>query len=410
MKLVLDPCRSLACAVLCLLLVACTEAPVPAESPLEHAEKHLDATYVCPMHPEVTSDLPGECPICGMDLVEQAPPAPDDAAGVELSPTAAASLGVRVAPARLGQLDRSVRTVGTVAYDERATVEVQVRTEGYVEALSVRAAGEAVRRGQRLFEVFSPRLAAAQREYLQLLASGDAALVSAAEARLAALGLTPAAVGSLRERGEVDARVAYHSPITGVVLALGVREGALAAPGASVITLADASRLWVIVDVPEAAAAAIATGAPAELVFPSLPGRLVASRVEERLPALEATTRTFQARIPLANPSSEFAAGMRVDVSIQSQPGPERVLVPLEAVIRTGAEDRVLVETRAGAFEARVVHVGDESGGLAEILHGLAAGERVVVSGQFMLDSETRVSSGLARFGEGHDHHAGRAP
>ena len=410
MNLAMNLCRGLACAALSLLLVACSEPPGPAESPLEHAEKHLDPTYVCPMHSEVTSDQPGECPICGMDLVEQAPPALDEAAEVELSPAATASLGVRVEPARLGRLDRSFRTVGTVAYDERATVAVQVRTEGYVEALSVRAEGETVRRGQRLFEVFSPRLAAAQREYLQLLASADAALVAASEARLQALGLTPAAIRRLRERGEVDARVAYHSPTQGVVLALGLREGALAVPGASVLTLADASRLWVIADVPEAEAAAVVTGAAAELAFPSLPARRLVARVEETLPALEARTRTFQARIPLANPSNEFAAGMRVDVSIQSAPGPERVLVPLEAVIRTGAEDRVLVETRPGAYQARVVHVGNESGGVAEILHGLEAEERVVVSGQFMLDSETRVRSGVARFGGEQDQHAGHGP
>ena len=402
--------RGLAVAALSLLGVACTEAPAPAESPLEHAEKHLEPTYVCPMHPEVTSDQPGECPICGMDLVEQAPQALDEVAEVEVSPAAAASLGVRVETARLGRLDRSFRTVGTVAYDERATVEVQVRAEGYVEALAVRAEGEAVRRGQRLFEVFSPRLATAQREYLQLLESGDAALLSAAEARLVALGLTPAAIGRLRERGEIEPRVAYHSPARGVVLALGLREGALAAPGASVLTLADTSRLWVIADVPESEAAAVATGAMVELAFPSLPGRRVSASVEERLPALDARTRTFQARIPLANPSHEIAAGMRVDVAIQAEPGSEQVLVPLEAVIRTGDEDRVLVETRPGAYQARVVHVGNESGGVAEILHGIEAGERVVVSGQFMLDSETRVSAGLARFGEGHDHHQGHDP
>lgn len=399
--------RGLAGAALSLLLVACTEAPAPAESPLEHAEKHLEPTYVCPMHPEVTSDQPGECPLCGMDLVEQAPQVPDAAAEVALSPAATANLGVRVEAARAGRIDRAFRSVGTVAYDERATVEVQVRAEGYVEALTVRAEGEGVRRGQRLFEVFSPRLAAAQREYLQLLASGDAALVSAAEARLTALGLAPAAIGRLRERGEVDARVTYHAPTSGVVLALGVREGALAAPGATVLTLADASRLWVVADVPESEAAAVATGAGAELSFPSLPGRRVSARVEERLPALDARTRTFQARIPLANPADEFAAGMRVDVAIQAEPGPEQVLVPLEAVIRTGDEDRVLVETRPGTFQARVVHLGKESGGVAEVLHGLEAGERVVVSGQFMLDSETRVRSGLTRFGAQEDQHAG---
>ena len=306
---------------LSLLLGACGKPPSPAgsENALEHAAKHLDASYQCPMHPEVTSDRPGKCPICGMALVPMAPveaetqpqpqsqerkllyyrnpmnpavtsPVPrkdemgmdyvpvyaevgdDDTGAIQLSATMVNNLAVRTVAARKGQLETSIQTVGTLAYDERGRIEVRVRAEGYVERLSVRAEGESISRGQPLFAVFSPKLAAAQREYLHAIALGDPALVDASAGRLQALGLDAATIERLRATGKAAERVTYYAPEDGVVTMLGVREGALAEPGMSAMTVVPISRLWVVAEIPEADAARAREGATAMLSWMSFAG------------------------------------------------------------------------------------------------------------------------------------------
>jgi Cu(I)/Ag(I) efflux system membrane fusion protein len=439
------------------LLAGCgrpPEAPVQ-ETAAEHAAKHLDPAYQCPMHPEVRSGEPGRCPICGMDLVLVEPPAPTgpeakplyyrhphdptvtspvprkdemgmdyvpvygDAGGgeggaIELSAAMVNNLGVRTAEARVGEVDPVLQTVGRLAYDERGRVEVRVRAEGYVERLSVRAEGERVRRGQALFAVFSPKLAAAQGEYLQALGLGEATLVGAAEGRLRALGLPPADIARLRAGGKVQERVTYHAPRDGVVTMLGIREGALAEPGMSALTIAPIEQLWVVAEVPESAAAAVRAGAAAKVSVAALPGQAFEAQVIEVLPEMNETTRTLQVRLGLDNAGLRLAAGMLADVTIEAAGARSALLIPLEALIRTGRAERVIVALGEGRFAARDVRAGAESGDSVEILHGLEAGDRVVVSGQFMIDSESQVRSSLRRYGTdeegaaaGHDHGGG---
>ncbi len=372
--------------------------PVTNETPLEHAARHLDASYRCPMHPEITSDEPGTCPICGMDLVPvYADGNVSQAAVIELSPVMVNNLGVRTAPARRGRLDARVEAVGTVAWDDRRLVEVRVRAEGYVERLTVRAEGERVRRGQPLFAVFSPRLVAAQREYLHAASLGDAALLAASAARLEALGLGAAAIRNLAEDGEPSPRVTYSAPVDGVVRALGVREGALVDPSMSAVTLVPAARLWVVADVPEADAARIGVGVPATITFTALPGERYTARALEVLPALAAATRTLQVRFAIDNPGGILAAGMLADVVIEAPAGPESVLVPAEALIRTGRAERVIVALGGGRFRAREVVAGRAGATEVEIHAGIEPGEQVVVSGQFMIDSESQVRDSLRR-------------
>jgi len=378
------------------------DAPVAASPAHDHAE-HAGSSYQCPMHPEVTSGEPGQCPICGMDLVPVRPAAEtasSEEGALQLSAAMVNNLGVRTAPVRHGELGRQVDTVGTVAYDDRGRVEVRVRTDGYVERLAVRAEGETVRRGQALFAVFSPRLAAAQREYLAALAMAEPSLVDAAAGRLRALGLDAAAVARIKASAQPTERVTYFSPIDGVVTMLGVREGALADPGMSAMTLVPFDRLWVVADVPEADAAHVAAGARATLRFAALPGQQFDATVLEVLPQLDTATRSLQARIPLQNPGERLSAGMLADVVIEGAGGGHGLLIPQEALIRTGRSERVMVALGDGRFVAREVRSGAESGDDIEILDGLADGEMIVVSGQFMLDSESQVRSSLRRYGD----------
>jgi Cu(I)/Ag(I) efflux system membrane fusion protein len=426
-----------------LLVAACGDAPAPSNgTAATQAAGHAEPAYQCPMHPEVTSDRPGQCPICGMDLVPVRPAAaqagtrdareplyyrhPHDptvtspvprkdemgmdfvpvyASGdestdgaLQLSAVMVSNLGVRTAPVRHGTLGGTVDAVGTVAYDERGRVEVRVRTDGYVERLVVRAEGEPVRRGQSLFSVFSPRLAAAQREYLAAASLGEPALAAAAAERLHALGLDRGAIERLKATGQATERVSYFAPVDGVVTMLGVREGSLAEPGMSAMTLVPVDRIWVVADIPEADAARVEAGAAAGIRFPSIPGERFEGRVLEVLPQLDAATRSVQARIPLENPGGRLAAGMLSDVIIEGNGAGHGLLVPQEALIRTGRSERVIVALGEGRFAPREVRAGAESGPDIEILEGLQAGEEVVVSGQFMIDSESQVRSSLRRF------------
>ncbi len=425
-------------AAAALLLGACggSQPSAGAETALEHASKHLEPSYQCPMHPQVTAKEPGRCPICGMDLVEVRaaqpgagdplyyrhphdplvtsptprkdemgmdfvpvygdPPGGDD--GVLLSPAMVNNLGVRTATVRRDALGQAVETVGAVAYDDRGKVEVRVRADGFVERLAVRAEGETVRRGQALFAVFSPRLAAAQREFVHALDLGETALIAASAQRLQSLGLDAATVTRLRETRSVSERVTYHAPVDGTVAMLGIRDGGLAEPGMSAMTIAPVDRYWVVAEVPEADAARVRAGAPATVSFTALPGERFIAEVLEVLPGLNEATRTLQARLAVGNAGGRLRAGMLANVRIEGGAGEPVLLVPAEALIRTGRGERVIVALGGGRFAAREVVAGRESGEQVEVRGGLAEGDQVVVSGQFMIDSESQVRGAVRRF------------
>ncbi len=385
----------IAILVSAIALNACDPGPKSAPAPVASKERK-PLYYRNPMDPGVRSDVPRKDSM-GMDYIPVYAEA--DETGVVALPAAMVNnLGVRTAPVRRGALASEARAVGVAAYDERRRVEVRVRTEGYVERLAVRASGEPVRRGQLLFSAYSPKLASAQREFQAALAMGDAGLVDAAAARLHALGLGSAAIKNLREGGAPAERVSYFAPVDGVVLDLGVRDGGLAEPGASAMTLAPLDPMWVVAELPEALASSVTAGTSAAVTFGALPGQQFEARVLELLPSVNAATRTVQARLSLANPGRKFTAGMIADVTLAAGEGADALIVPLSALIRTGKSERVIVALGEGRFTAREVVAGRQSGDDVEILSGLTGNEQVVVSGQFMIDSESQLRSGLARF------------
>ncbi|MSQ91822.1 MAG: efflux RND transporter periplasmic adaptor subunit [Gammaproteobacteria bacterium] len=374
---------------------ACGPGQQSAPTPVtQEARKPL--YYRSPMDPGITSDVPRKDSM-NMDYIPVYA-GTNESGVVALSGAMVNKLGVRTAPVRRGALAAEVRAVGLTAYDERGRVDVRVRTEGYVERLAVRAAGETVRRGQLLFAAYSPRLAAAQREFKAALAMGDGSLVESAAARLHALGLGDAAIKALREGGVPAERVSYFAPIDGVVVDLGVRDGGFVEPGVSAMMLAPLDRLWVIAELPESQASAVTAGFAAIVTFGALPGQQYEVRVLELLPAVNAETRTVQARLTLPNPGRRFAAGMVANVTLAAGTGADSLLMPLAALIRTEKSERVIVSLGEGLFIAREVVAGRQGGDEVEILRGLEGNEQVVVSGQFMIDSESQLRSGLARF------------
>ena len=401
--------------LLALVLGGCakeSEAPAVSEpaaaaaddSAAEHAAKHADRLYRCPMHPDVVRNEPGQCPICGMDLVEVEPePAtPADAAGpeVRISPAVVNNLGVRTAAAAMGAPERRAATVGYVAFDERRMRQVQPRAEGWIEGLSVRAMGETVKAGQLLFTLYSPMLESAQQEYLDAQRIGNRDLIEASRDRLQALGLEAGAAERLSRAGRASGRVPFHAPIDGVITELAVREGAMVSPNMMVLTITGLGSLWVIAEVPESQAAWVRAGTAAEVRLPSLPGETLAGRVDYVYPELNMETRTLRARIVLDDTGPGLRPNMLANVTLVGEAGEPAVMVPRSALIRSGSEDRVVVALGEGRFAPRRVVVGPESGDSVVIRDGLAEGEQVVVSGQFLLDSEANLRAGMERLGE----------
>jgi Cu(I)/Ag(I) efflux system membrane fusion protein len=385
-----------------------------------------------PMRPEQKFDKPGKSPFMDMQLVPKY--AGEAEAGVvSISPQMVQNLGVRTAEAKRGALEQrfeavgavafnergmvqnlGVRTaqaktgpleqrfeaVGSVAYNERGVVQLQARAAGFVEKLHARAPLDPVRKGAPLVEILYPEWAGAQEEYLLLRKSGAAelqALASAARRRLALLGMGEAEIAALEREGKVRARATLYSPVNGVIAELGVREGMTVMPGSALFRLVDLSTVWVNAEVPEAQAGWLRPGSRVQARVAAYPESVFEGRVGALLPEVSSATRTLRARIELANPGLRLKPGMFATLAFAGRRGKDAVLVPSEAVIRTGSRDVVVLALGGGRFRAAQVELGAESGGQSEIRKGLQAGDSVVLSGQFLIDSEASLSAAASR-------------
>lgn len=372
-----------------------------------------------PMYPQHKFDQPGKSPFMDMQLVPKYAEPERDAGTVVINPRVVQNLGVRTAEAALGALERRFDAVGTVAWNERAVVQMQARAAGFVERLHARAPLDAVKKGAPLVELLIPEWAGAQEEYLVLLtsdASEARALARAARQRLVLLGMSEADIAAITRERRVRERFTLASPISGVIAELGVREGAAVAPGQTLYRLVDLSTVWVNAEIPEAQAGLVVPGSRVEARVPAYPDHLFGGKVGAILPEVSAATRTVRTRIELDNHEGLLKPGMFATLRFSSGNGREQVLVPSEALIRTGTRSVVILALGEGHFRAADVEVGQEGGGRSEILKGLKPGERVVLSSQFLIDSEASLSAATARLQEGDepapvaasDRHTGR--
>ena len=368
----------------------------PVAAPAKAERKVL--YWFDPMAPAQHFDKPGKSPFMDMDLVPRyADAGESDANVVKIDPRIVENLGVRSAKAEEGKLWRRIDTIGYVAADENRIQVVQARAAGYVEKLHVRAENDPVRRGQLLVEVYSPDLLAAQAEYQLAVKRHDPAWSSAARERLSLLGVPEARIADLDKGGKPSRRVAYFAPVDGIASEIGVEEGAAVSEGMPMYQISDLSSVWVQAEVPEEQAAWISTGKSVDITFPALPGHKVEGKVDYLYPALDAKTRTLKVRIRLANPGLEYRPGMYANVTLYGGAGGNAVLVPTESVIATGKRSIVILAEGAGRFRPVVVKTGIENNGKTEILEGVKAGDAVVVSGQFLIESEANLKGVLAR-------------
>ena len=353
--------------------------------------------WVAPMDSNYRRDEPGKSPM-GMDLV---PVYADEVANqpgvVKIDPTLVNNLGVRTAVAERGALPRRIETVGYIGYDEDTLQHVHTRVEGWIEKLATKASGDPVKKGQLLFELYSPTLVNAQQEYLAAMASNNAGLKTASRDRLTALGITAREIERLDRERSVSQRVRVYAETEGVIANLGVREGMFVTPATEVMSIAQLDKVWVVAEVFERQSAWVEPGQAATVELDYLPGAILRGTVDYVNPELDPTTRTLKVRLRFDNEGTRLLPNMFARVVIDGAAISNIVHVPREAVVRGGSSSRVVVDVGDGMFESRKVLVGIESGDRVAIRRGLKEGERVVVSAQFLIDSESNIDNALGR-------------
>ena len=355
-----------------------------------------------PMTPGPRFDKPGKSPFMDMQLVPVYADEASATGGVSISARTVQNLGVRTAEVVQRDIGGALAVVGAVAIDERQAVVVQTRVAGYVERLYVRAQYDAVRAGAPLAEIYAPDWLAAEEEYLALKRSALPAaneLAAAARQRLLLLGIPEAQVARLEREGRSNARVTLHAPRSGIVWEIGVREGQAVSPGMTLFRIGGLDTVWVNAEVPERDAALASPGTLVEARSAAAPSRVLKGRVSALLPDVNPTTRTIKARVELANPDGVLKPGMFAALTLAGR-ARSALVVPSESVIYTGRRNVVILAEGDGRFRPVDVTVDGESGDMTAITQGLETGQRVVVSGQFLIDSEASLKGALSRLND----------
>ncbi len=360
----------------------------------EEKEKKI-LYWVAPMDATYRRDEAGKSPM-GMDLV----PVYDDGGDgstVKISPAVENNMGVRTAMVIRDKLWRRIDTVGYVDFDENKISHLHLRTKGWIEKLYVKSEGERVKKGQLLFEVYAPELVNAQEEYLQALRSNNRGLTSASRERLIALGISDSQIKTLNKIRRVGQYVKVYAKQNGIIAKLNIREGMFVVPQKQVMSLADLSSVWLLAEVFETQADWVRVGQSAEVTLSYLPGREWEGKVEYIYPSLDPKTRTLKVRLRFDNKDESLKPNMFAKVAIYGGAKREVLIIPREALIRSGNDQRVIISLGEGRFQARDVTAGIESGEFIEIIVGVSEGDKVVTSGQFLIDSEASLKASIAR-------------
>ncbi|WP_448547695.1 efflux RND transporter periplasmic adaptor subunit [Thalassotalea fusca] len=356
--------------------------------------------WVAPMDANYRRDKPGKSPM-GMDLI---PVYEEDASGadagpgvVKISPHVVNNLGVRTAPVEFKNMHSAIETVGYVQYDEDQLVHIHPRVDGWIEKLYVKAAGNPVEKGQPLYTLYSPQLVNAQEELLIALKRNNQSLITAAKDRLKALQLSEEFISQLAKSGKVQQTVTFYSPQSGVVDGLQIREGFFVQPGNTLLSIGKLDQVWVEAEVFERDAALIKKGLPVSMTLDYLPSEEWVGVVDYVYPTLNSQTRTLRVRLKFDNPEHQLKPNMFAQVVIRANNDERVILVPKEAVIRTGKQDRVVLALGEGQFKSIEVNIGRVDQDHIEILSGLNEDDVVVTSAQFLIDSESSKNSDFKR-------------
>jgi RND family efflux transporter MFP subunit len=382
-------------------------APAPAPAPAPPTKRKIKY-WVSPMDPGYIRDKPGKAP-CGMDLVpvyEEVDEAAGGPGAISVSPATIQSMGVRTAKVEIRPLHRVTVTVGLVTYDERNLAVINTKVNGWVEQLYVNATGDPVRKGQTLLSIYSPELVSAQEEYLlawknyqtlgkspvKEMAEGARRLLEASRRRLQYFDISPSQIQALKTTDQVKKNLILTSPANGIVTKRLVTQGMYVRSGMSLLEVADLSNIWVDAEIYQYELPWIRVGQPVTMTLEYLPGETFAGAIDYIYPYLKEATRTAKVRLKFPNPQLKLKPEMFAQVKIESPVAKEAVVVPTEAVLDTGLQQHVFLALGQGRFEPREVKLGvyGDGNSVREVLSGLKGGEDVVVSAQFLLDSESR--------------------
>jgi Cu(I)/Ag(I) efflux system membrane fusion protein len=351
-----------------------------------------------PMVPGNKFDKPGKSPFMDMQLVPVYADEGGAEGGVTVSPTLQQNLGIRFATVRREETRESYDLIGTTQFDESIAEVVQSRVTGYIDRLYARAPMQRIKRGEPVALLFVPDWIAPQEEYLALKRSGNETLAAAARQRMQALSIPPGFIAQAEKTGQAQRNLTLTSPVNGVITELGVREGAMVSPGMTIAKVAGLNKVWLVAEIPEALANSARPGMTVDATASGDASRKYTGKVREMLPGVSTTTRTVQARLELDNKDGSLTPGMLMRVRIGAEKPVSRLLVPTEAVITTGKRSVVLVAGENNSMQPVTVTTGRDVGDDTEILSGLSEGQKVVASGQFLIDSEASLKSVLPKF------------
>ena len=448
-------------AILGLLLASCSSGDKEtskAATTTEHTHKS-NQLWTCGMHPEIILDEPGQCPKCGMNLVPvknsaaepdgkkaqsgerkvlywQAPMNPTEiydkpgkskmgmdlvpvyedevssGPSVKIDPVTVQNMGVRFAMAQKTDFSRSLRTVGNITYNEEKIYTVSNKISGWIEKLYVNSLGQPVRKGQTLLALYSPKLVTTQQEYLLALKNRDLigkssfsqirdgaeSLLKASRQRLAYWDIPESEIKHLEKTRQVRKTLSLQAPESGIILHMNAEEGKFVKAGASLYKIADLSTVWVDVSIYDNETSWIHVGQQAEMTLSYLPGKKFNGRVSYIYPYLDKKARDIKVRLEFKNPGLELKPGMYANIRLKSPVIKGAIVVPTEAVIRSGLRNLVFISRDKGRFEPREVTLGAESeDGRVRILSGLAGNEKIVISAQFLIDSESRLQEAIQK-------------
>jgi Cu(I)/Ag(I) efflux system membrane fusion protein len=370
------------------------------QQPTTASAQPLPLYWVAPMDPNYQRDKPGQSPM-GMDLIpvyaNDSQTIDEGPGTIKINPSVINNIGVRTEKVQRAQLQNEIKTVGYVNYNQDKLVHIHPRVKGWIEQLNITSVGDVVEKNQAIYSLYSPELVNAQEEFVLALDRKNKRLINAAKNRLMALQIPEQAIERLEREKKVQQKITFYAPQSGVVENLAIREGFYVQPGTTLFSIGDLSEVWVEAQILERQAGFVYQGDSVTMSLDFLPGQTWRGEVDYIYPTLDESTRTMKVRLRFNNENLTLKPNMFAQVIIHTKPLPARIVIAKEALIRTGTQDRVVLALGDGQFKSIAVDAGRSDNSHVEILSGLTTDDTIVISAQFLLDSESSKTSDFRR-------------